>query len=348
MSIAKMNKRRILIVDDTPTNIKILNSLLQPVYQISAATNGADALKISKSEKKPDLILLDIAMPEMDGYEVCKRLKADMETKKIPILFITASSDQDSETRGLALGAVDYITKPINPYIVKERIKTHMSLHLYREQLEELVAQRTWQLENGYLDTIRRLTLTAEYKDEETGSHIKRISYYTKELAERMGMNKEFADTIFYASPMHDIGKVAIPDAVLLKRGPLNDEEWKIMKCHSAIGGNILKGSDSPYLKMAVDIAKAHHERWDGKGYPKGLKGKEIPLTARIMNITDQYDALRSKRPYKPHFDHGKAISIITKGDGRTMPEHFDPEVLLAFENSLEIFNEIFETHQDE
>ena len=199
----------------------------------------------------------------------------------------------------------------------------------------------------GYIDTVYRLTLASEYKDEETGAHIKRISYYTRELSQQMGMDGDFCDSIFYASPMHDIGKIAILDSILLKNGPLGDAEWKTMKTHAEIGAKILEGSESPLLQMAVDIAKCHHERWDGSGYPRGLRGEESPITSRIMNIADQYDALRSKRPYKPSFDHEKAVSIITKGDGRTMPYHFDPEILSAFKKSVNIFADIFEAQKD-
>ncbi len=343
-----VQKQRILIVDDTPANIKILNDLLKDEYRISVSTNGPDALEIAHSQEPPDLILLDIMMPEMDGYEVCKRLKADEKTKKIPILFVTAKGEVEDETNGLDLGAVDYIRKPISPPIVKSRVRNHMDLHLHQEHLEDIVAQRTQQLREGYIDTVHRLTLASEYKDEETGAHIRRIGYYCKELAGRMGLEHEFCDAIFYASPMHDIGKVAIPDAVLLKQGPLDDEEWNTMKTHAAVGALILKGSASPFLQMAVDIAGCHHERWDGGGYPNGFKGEGIPLPARIMNITDQYDALRSKRPYKPAFDQAKTLSIITEGDGRTMPDHFDPDILAAFKKATDVFADIFETHGDE
>ncbi len=340
-------KNRILIVDDTTANIRVIRELLRDQYSISAATNGEDALDIIHSEQPPDLILMDIMMPEMDGYELIRRLKENSNTKTIPVLFVTAKTSSDDEMKGFSLGAVDYITKPISPPILKARVAAHMRLHQYQEHLEDLVSQRTRQLEQGYIDTIHRLTLSAEYKDNETGAHIKRISYYCRELAGRMGMDNTFAKNIFYASPMHDIGKVAIPDAILLKNGPLTPEEWQIMKTHPDIGGKILEGSDSPYLKMAVDIARHHHERWDGKGYPSGLKGEEIPLTARIMNICDQYDALRSKRPYKPSFSHEKTSSIIMEGDGRTMPEHFDPEVLNVFGQHKDIFDDIFETYND-
>lgn len=344
--MADLSKFTVMIVDDVKANIDILVDTMRTDYEVSVAMDGKAALA-AVAEDKPDLILLDIMMPEMDGYEVCERLKADESTKNIPVLFITAMTEEQDEAKGLALGAVDYITKPFSPELVKSRVRNQLELKLHRDHLEELVARRTQQLQEGYIDTIHRLTLASEYKDEETGAHIRRISYYTKELALRMGLGNEFADKIFYASPMHDIGKVAIPDAVLLKQGPLDKEEWEIMKTHTAIGAKILEGSDSPFLKMAVDIAWCHHERWDGKGYPRGLKGDEIPLTARIMNITDQYDALRSKRPYKPPFDQEKTVSIITRGDGRTMPEHFDPEVLTAFAKAVDIFAEIYEIHTD-
>lgn len=344
-----MEKRqRILIVDDVPANIKILNELLRDEYHISMATNGPDALDLAKSDDRPDMILLDIMMPGMGGYEVCRRLKENKSTRNIPILFVTAMSDVDDESKGLDLGAVDYITKPISPTIVKKRVRNHMQLHLHQESLEELVKERTQQLRQGYIDSVYRLTLASEYKDEETGAHIKRISYYTKELAASLGMAPDFCEAIFYASPMHDIGKVAIPDAILLKPGPLNTEEWEIMKTHAEIGAKILRGSHSPYLQMAVDIAGCHHERWDGGGYPQGLKGEDIPVTALIMNIADQYDALRSKRPYKPAFDHQTTMSIMLEGDGRTQPEHFAPEMLEAFRNIADKFAAIFQAHIDD
>ena len=342
-----MDKRRILVVDDTAINIKIINELLKDEYHVSVATNGPDALALLASKNRPDLVLLDIMMPGMDGYEVCKQIKKDQSTSNIPVLFLTAMSQAEDETMGLEIGAVDYITKPINPPILLQRVRNHLALHLHRERLEELVCQRTEQLREGYIDTIHRLTLTSEYKDEETGAHIKRISHYSKELARSMGMPEKFCDEIFHASPMHDIGKVAIPDAILLKQGPLDKAEWEVMKTHAEIGAKILSGSHSPFLEMAADIALCHHERWDGSGYPNNLSGQDIPLTARIMNIVDQYDALRSVRPYKPAFDHQKTLSIILNGDGRTLPRHFDPDLLNVFEKIADRFAEIFKSHLD-
>jgi putative two-component system response regulator len=336
-----------MIIDDVKVNIDILIETLRPDYEISVVLDGKAALE-AIAEDKPDLILLDIMMPEMDGYEVCKILKAGESTKNIPVIFITAMTEERDEAKGLALGAVDYITKPFSPELVKSRVHNQLELKRYRDHLEELVAQRTRQLRENHIDTIYRLTLASEYKDEETGGHIKRISYYTRELALRMGLGNEFADIIFHASPMHDIGKVSIPDAILLKHGPLDKEELKIMKTHPAIGAKILEGSDSPLLQIAADIALCHHERWDGTGYPQGLKGEKSPLAARITMLTDIYDALRSIRPYKPAFDHQQTCVIMAEGDGRTMPEHFDPAVLAVFKEIAPVFKDIFgDFHQD-
>jgi len=341
-------RQSILVVDDDQRQLTILSETLDGFgYEILLADDGVTA--VDKALRlEPDLILLDIEMPMMDGYEVCRILKRDIRSRGIPIIFISGMENEESKVKAFELGATDFITKPFYLEEIRARIKMHMELHLYQEHLEELVAERTEQLRSGYIDTIHRLVLAAEYKDEDTGAHIKRISYCSREIACRLGMDMEFCEAILYASPMHDIGKVAIADAILFKKGPLNTQECEIMKTHTAIGARILAGSVSPYLQMAVDIARYHHERWDGSGYPSGFKGEQIPLTARIMTISDQYDALRSKRPYKPAFDHKKTLSIITKGDGRTMPGHFDPEILSAFKKEADVLNDIFTTHNDE
>jgi len=221
----------------------------------------------------------------------------------------------------------------------------HKELHNYNEVLEQRVRERTADLQESYLETIFTMTRAAEHKDEDTGAHVKRISYYSRELARMLGMDETFIDSIFFASPMHDIGKIGIPDHILLKPGGFVPNEWEIMKTHAAMGAMILGNSKSPYLVMGAEIALNHHERWDGGGYPGGKRGEEIPLSARIMNICDVYDALRSKRPYKPAFDHEKAMSIITQGDGRTLPEHFDPAVIAAFKQNHQTFCDIFETY---
>lgn len=358
-------KTTILVIDDVVENIKIMANGLKSEYRVIAATNGREALKCAAADPAPDLILLDIMMPEMDGYEVCRRLKADAHTKKIPVIFISAMREEQDETQGLELGAVDYIQKPFSLPIVKARIHTHLKLKSYHDNLEEQVRSRTEELHStlqklqeaheqlntahkwirsSYIESIYRLTLASEYKDEDTGEHIKRVSQYAKELALALGMDQEFADIIYHAAPMHDIGKVGIPDGILLKTDKLTPAEWEIMKSHTAIGEKILDGSQSTFLIMAKAIASSHHERWDGGGYPRGLQGEEIPFAARIMNITDQYDALRSKRPYKPEFSHDKTMDILIKGDGRTLPTHFDPRVFEAFRRCAYKFNEIYES----
>jgi putative two-component system response regulator len=220
----------------------------------------------------------------------------------------------------------------------------HKELHHFNDVLEQRVRERTADLQENYLETIFTMTRAAEHKDEDTGAHVQRISYYCRELARMIGLDEEFVDRIFFASPMHDIGKIGIPDHILLKPGSLTSDEWEVMKGHTTMGSKILGNSKSPYLAMATEIALNHHERWDGGGYPNGKRGEAIPLTARIMTICDVYDALRSKRPYKPALDHLKAVDIISRGDGRTQPEHFDPEILAAFTGSDQTFRNIFES----
>jgi len=347
-------KQTLLIADDKAENLILLKVLCKNLgYQTLEAKNGKEAVEQTLAHR-PDLILMDVMMPEMNGFEATEILKGREETAHIPIVMVTALGSREDRIKGIRSGADDFLTKPVDSEELALRVKNLLKVKefgdflLHHNQiLEKQVQKRTLQVRAGYVDTIYRLVLASEYKDEDTGHHIRRISYYTKELADEMGLGKDFADTIFYASPMHDIGKVAIPDSILLKNGPLDENEWKVMKSHTTVGARILKGSVSPFLQMAYDIALSHHERWDGKGYPDGLLGENIPLTARIMNITDQYDALRSKRPYKPAFDHDKTVAIISKGDGRTMPEHFDPAVLAAFTKIHPRLAEIYEEHQE-
>jgi len=302
----------------------------------------------------PDLILLDIMMPDLDGYHVAEQLKKDVATRMIPIVMVTALDDRGTRLIALDKGAVEFLSKPVDRIELSVRVRNLLKLKEYQDFLENYnrilkdeVEQRTRDLQNSYVETIYTMTSAAEYKDEETGTHVRRISHYCKELAQTLGMTAEYANTLYYASPMHDIGKIGIPDHVLFKPASFTPEEWKVMKTHAELGAKILARGTSPYLRMGAEIALNHHERWDGSGYPNGLKGEDIPFSARIMTIGDVYDALRSKRPYKAPFPHERACSVITAGDGRTSPDHFDPHVLAAFRNSAHRFREIFEALVD-
>jgi len=348
----KEQQARVLIADDEEPARRLLGSLLREegctTYTVAS---GAEALE-RVTEIRPDLILLDVMMPGMDGFEATRRLKECPETKNIPVILITALEDRDSRIRGLEAGAEEYLNKPIDRTDLRIRVRNLLRLKEYsdflqnhNQLLEETVQARTHALRDAFLEAIFTLMRAAEYRDDETGAHVKRISYYTRVLAEGLGMDKDFCNMIFYASPMHDIGKIGTPDRILLKPGGFTPEEWEIMKQHTVTGDRILADTTSPYLKMGREIALGHHERWDGGGYPAGLKGEAIPLPARIMQIADVYDALRSRRPYKPSFDHIRAVEIICKGDGRTAPTHFDPEILNAFRKQSNTLNEIFEEH---
>jgi len=344
--------KKILIVDDEIKNRALLATYLDAGgHEHREAADGKQAIEMVK-EYQPDLILMDIMMPVMDGFEAAKRLKESPETRAIPIIMLTALEDRESRIRGLETGAEEYLTKPVDRLDLKIRVRNLLRLKEFSDFLinhnrilEEQVKGRTEALRNSFVETIFTLMRAAEYRDDETGAHVKRISFYTKVLAEKLGMDEAFRETIFYASPMHDIGKLGIPDSILLKPGGFTPEEWEIMKTHTTIGAGILADQTSPYLMMGHDIALSHHERWDGGGYPNGLKGEAIPLPARIMQICDVYDALRSARPYKPAFDHAKTMEIICKGDGRTDPSHFDPEILAAFQSCACDLEEIFGSH---
>jgi putative two-component system response regulator len=264
----------------------------------------------------------------------------------VPVLGL---DDQKSRLEALANGAEDYLPKPVNPLELSMRVRNHLRLKEYGDFLASLnnvletrVQERTAQLQENYRETIYLLTSAAELRDETTGSHVRRISHYASRLARAMKADSEFVDTIFYASPMHDIGKIGIPDHILLKRGPLSSEEWITMKKHAEIGAKILETGTSPYMKMGALIALTHHECWDGSGYPSGIRGEEIPLPGRIMLLCDQYDALRGQRPYKPPIEHRAVVKILTEGDGRTRPEQFCPAVLDAFESCKDDFERIY------
>ena len=338
----------VLVVDDTPDNIVLMSALLKDKYHTKIATSGAKALDIANSATPPDLILLDIMMPEMDGYEVLRRLKAESRTSEIPVVFLTARSDEEDEQLGLELGAVDYITKPISPSIVLIRVKNHLLLKRSsdflrdkNEFLEKEIERRT--RENNVIKdvTIMAMASLAETRDNETGNHIRRTQFYVKELALQLKdhprfkayLTDETIELLYKSAPLHDIGKVGIPDHILLKPGKFTPEEFEIMKRHTTIGRDSIMAAESllnvpdSFLRLAREIAYCHQEKWDGSGYPEGLSGDDIPISARLMAVADVFDALISRRVYKPPFSREKTLQIITEGSGK----HFDPDVVTAF-----------------
>jgi len=351
ISLSDILHGKVLIVDDQEANVLLLERILHGAGYVSIAST-MDPHEVCELHLKNryDLILLDLQMPGMDGFQVMESLKEIETDGYLPVLVITAQPDH--KLRALKAGAKDFVSKPFELAEVLARVHNmlevrllHKQLHNYNDVLEQRVRERTADLQGSYLETIFTMTRAAEYKDEDTGAHVQRISYYSRELARMLGLDEEFVDKIFFASPMHDIGKIGIPDHILLKPGGFTPDEWEVMKGHASMGAKVLGNSKSPYLKMGAEIALNHHERWDGGGYPNGKRGEAIPLAARIMNICDIYDALRSKRPYKPAFDHLKTVDIITRGDGRTQPEHFDPVILAAFKQDHQSFRDIFEAY---
>ena len=308
------NRPLILAVDDEASNLQLLRQILQDHYRLLFAKDGARALELARQEA-PDLVLLDVMMPGMSGYEVCASLKANPATAAIPVIFVTALTDTADELEGFEAGAVDYITKPVSPPIVRARVRTHLSL----VRMEELRATR--------LEIVQRLGLAAEYKDNETGLHVIRMSHFSRILGIAAGMSEVEADDLLHAAPMHDVGKIGIPDRILQKPGPLDPDEWKIMQSHVTIGAEIIGEHESGMLALASQIALTHHEKYDGNGYPRGLRGDEIPLAGRIVAIADVFDALTSKRPYKKAWSEQEALDFLREQKGR----HFDPALVDLF-----------------
>jgi putative two-component system response regulator len=323
--------KTILAVDDTPENLDVLRATFGSEFRLKVATDGAKALQIAWSSSPPDIILLDVMMPDMDGFEVCRRLKSDPRTSKIPVIFITALGHERDQLRGLELGAVDYLQKPINPMLARVRVKNQLELYDRRCELEVAVAERTRELTETRMQIIFRLGRAAEFKDNETGDHILRMSEYSRILARQIGLDDGTVELIYHASPMHDIGKIGIPDRVLMKPGKLDAEEWEKMRQHPQLGADIIGIHEDLLLQAARDIALTHHEKWDGSGYPNQLKTDEIPLFGRIVALADVFDALTSVRPYKPAWTVEDAVALIRKESG----SHFDPLVVDAFNHSI-------------
>ena len=351
-------RQTILVVDDTPDNIALLSALLKDRYKVRAANNGERALAIAAGQPRPDLILLDIMMPGMDGYEVCERLKIDPHTADIPVIFLTAKVQVEDEEFGLRLGAVDYITKPISPPIVLARVETHLTLKRARQFLQDRNAYleaEVWRRSREVMAiqevTIMAMASLAETRDNATGNHIRRTQHYVRVLAQHLRHHPRFAaalsdetiELLFKSAPLHDIGKVGIPDRILLKPGRLTPDEFEIMKTHAALGRDAIAAAerylDTPdsFLRFAREIAYSHQEKWDGSGYPEGLWGEQIPLSARLMAVADVYDALISRRIYKPALPHEQAVAMIREG----RDQHFDPDIVDAFLECAEQFRTI-------
>ncbi|MEO5363020.1 MAG: response regulator [Magnetococcus sp. DMHC-8] len=326
--------KTVLIADDTPENLDILKGILSPYYRVQVVTNGRLAIKVALSPNPPDLILLDVMMPEMDGYTACRLLKEDARSREIPILFVTAKSEVEDEIKGFELGAADYLVKPVSPPIVLARVRTHLAMHDQRKLLADQVAVRTAQLqirnmelEETRQEVIRQLGRAAEYRDNETGMHVLRMSRYVRLLALQAGLSEPEAEQLMHAAPMHDLGKIGIPDHILLKPGKLTEEEFAIIQSHCEIGFQIIGKQSADILNLGALIALTHHEKWNGSGYPRRLAGEAIPLAGRLIAVADVFDALTSARPYKKPWSIDDALALISKEAGA----HFDPRLAALF-----------------
>jgi len=340
-----LSKPLILIVDDVSTNIQLLGNFLRKAnYSLAVAQNGKEALSIV-NKKQPDLILLDVMMPEMDGYETIKNLKRDESTKNIPVIFLTAKGDTEDIVAAFELGAVDYIMKPFQPQELLSRVKTQLELRNLQTNLENEIKIRTEEVKKAHeklveshIEVINRLILAAEFRDKETGNHVKRISYYSMELGMAYGLDNEDCGNLFVASGMHDVGKIGIPDHILLKEAKLTSEEREVIKSHTKIGAKILSGSSSKLLQMAEKICLTHHERFDGKGYPNNLMAEEIPIEGRIVAVADVFDALTTERPYKKAWPIDTAVSYLLEEKNR----HFDGNIIEIFMDKLSTMTSIY------
>ena len=322
----KDKRPALLLVDDEPANLHVLKHILQDDYRLLFARDGQRALELAAAER-PQLILLDVMMPGMTGHEVCAQLKSDPHTSDIPVIFVTALSSVEDEIRGFELGAVDYISKPVSAPIVKARVRTHLSL------------VRAEVLRQTRLNIVQALGMAAEYKDNETGLHVIRMSHFSRIIALEAGFSPDEAEELLHAAPMHDVGKIGIPDAILQKPGKLDENEWLIMQKHPEIGAQIIGEHNASMLQMARRIALGHNEKWDGSGYPAGLAGDDIPIEARIVAIADVFDALTSVRPYKKAWTVEDAVALIREQSGR----HFDPQLVECFIRRLDEINQIRE-----
>lgn len=362
--MSTVDRPTILIVDDVSDNLVLMSELLRDHYRIRLANSGEKALAILRTSPRPDLILLDIVMPEMDGYEVCRRLKADVVSQNIPVIFLTANTSAEDEERGFALGAVDYITKPFGSPVVLARIKTHLQLKQAADFLIDQnrflsaeISRRVAEMTDIQDVTIWVMTSMAETRDSDTGNHIRRTQLYVRELAKNLQDHPRFAglldddqiDMLYKSAPLHDIGKVGIPDRILLKPNKLTPDEFEIMKTHTTRGYQAITqaeqalGRPVEFLAVSKEIALFHHEKWDGSGYPQGLSGDDIPLSARLMAVADVYDALISQRVYKPGMSHDSAVLTIVEGRG----SHFDPDLVDALIACKDRFKDIASQYAD-
>lgn len=355
-------KPRILVVEDTPEHVHILIDTLRQDYALTVATTGERALQMATGENRPDLILLDVVMPGMNGYEVCRSLKGDERTRDVPVIFMSALSEEQDERKGLEIGGLDYISKPFSPALVRARIHNQLELKHHRDNLEEIVRDRTRELMLTQDAAIFGLGILAEFRDTETGMHIRRTQSYVALLARHLQKKPRYAGMfddetlhlLVQSAPLHDIGKVGIPDNILRKPASLTADEFEQIKLHTVYGRKVLErieatmldNGSSSFLRFAKEVTYTHHECWDGRGY-HGLKGDDIPLSGRLMALADVYDALKSKRVYKEAFSHEEVVRIMTEGDGRTRPEQFDPDILQAFIDLNETFRNIAINFQD-